>query len=174
MINEQAPVTRSSVSWHISKQDNSCFNAVMSTTGFRASDDLWTKQESTTVTLKMEEETKTKHYGRLVPMYRLGWKTVLSRQWCSFIFGRKVEWSSIGHVEGTYKGHQVPVSEHFRANQKLKHIINGSIQMAVEHIQVWGISHLTRKPVPVFDTLPLNIFFLTCSLNLLSITLSQA
>lgn len=32
----------------------------MSTTGFRASSGLWSKQESITVTLKMAEETKTK------------------------------------------------------------------------------------------------------------------
>lgn len=60
MVNEQAPVTGSSVSWHISKPDSPCFNAFMSTTGFRASNDLWSKQESIIVTLKMAEKTKMK------------------------------------------------------------------------------------------------------------------
>ena len=44
----------------------------------------------------------------------------------------------------------VQLSDHFRSNQKLKHI-KGIIQMPLEHWQAWGIKHPSRKPIPGYD-----------------------
>ena len=41
--------------------------------------------------------------------------------------------------------------EHFRAHQKLKHIIKGSVQIPFEHWQAWGFDYLSRKPLPVLN-----------------------
>lgn len=35
--------------------------------------------------------------------------------------------------------------------KSLKHVIEGIIQMSLEHCQAWGINHLSIKPVAVFD-----------------------
>jgi len=43
------------------------------------------------------------------------------------------------------------VPDHVRARQKLKDNNKGIVQMPLEHWQAWGINHITRKPVPVFD-----------------------
>lgn len=51
-------------------------------------------------------------------------------------------------LEGSYKDHNAQLSDHVRANQKLKHIGNGIVQMPFEHWQTWGISHFSEKPVP--------------------------
>jgi len=37
------------------------------------------------------------------------------------------------------------------ADQKSKHIIKGTVQMPLKHWQTWGINHLSRKPLPVFE-----------------------
>lgn len=40
---------------------------------------------------------------------------------------------------------------HPSSNQKLRHVIEGTAQMPVEHWQALGINHVSRKPVPGFD-----------------------
>ena len=40
---------------------------------------------------------------------------------------------------------KVPVSN-VRANRKLKHVIEGIVQMPLEHCQAWGIIHLSMHP----------------------------
>jgi len=57
-------------------------------------------------------------------------------------------------LKRTFKGYQFQLPDSFRANQKLKRIIEGIIQMSLEHRQAWDINHLARKPVPVFDEPP--------------------
>jgi len=54
-------------------------------------------------------------------------------------------------LEGTYNNHLVQPPDHSRADQKLKHVIKGIVQMPLEHGQAWGIDHISRKPVLVFD-----------------------
>ena len=54
-------------------------------------------------------------------------------------------------LEGTYNNRLAQLPDHFRADQKLKHAIKGIVQMPLKHWQAWGIDHLSRKPVPVFD-----------------------
>lgn len=54
-----------------------------------------------------------------------------------------VEWST---SEGTYKAHPVPLPDHFRATQKLKHSNDGVIQMPPAHFQAQDINHFSRKP----------------------------
>lgn len=51
-------------------------------------------------------------------------------------------------LEETYKDHQIQLPDH-RADQNLKHIIEGIVQMDLE--QAWGINHLPKKTVPVLD-----------------------
>ncbi|PKU36123.1 aryl hydrocarbon receptor nuclear translocator-like protein 2 isoform x1 [Limosa lapponica baueri] len=57
----------------------------------------------------------------------------------------------ICQLEGTYNDHLVQVPDHFRAAQKLKHVVKGIIQMPLKHWHTSDIDHLSRKPVPVFD-----------------------
>lgn len=45
----------------------------------------------------------------------------------------------------------VKLPDHFRAEQKLKHIITGIIQTPLKHLQADGINHFSGKPVPVFN-----------------------
>jgi len=49
-------------------------------------------------------------------------------------------------LEGTYNDHLVELPDHFRADQKLKHVIKGIGQMLLKHWQAWDIDHLSRKP----------------------------
>lgn len=49
-------------------------------------------------------------------------------------------------LERTFNDHQVQVPDHFRANQKLKHISEGIVQKSLEHWQAWGINYIYRKP----------------------------
>lgn len=58
-------------------------------------------------------------------------------------------------LEGAFKDHLVQLPDHFRAKQNLNHIIEGIIQMSLKHWQTWGINHVPRQPVVVFDH-PLN------------------
>lgn len=51
-------------------------------------------------------------------------------------------------MEEVFKDHLVRLPDCFRANQNIKHIIEGIIQMPLRPWQAWGIS---RKPLPVFD-----------------------
>lgn len=61
----------------------------------------------------------------------------------------RIEQNRVVQLEGTYKDRQVQLPNHFRANQKLGYINKGIVQMPLEH---YGrISHLSRKPVSVFD-----------------------
>lgn len=46
-----------------------------------------------------------------------------------------------------------PTAWSLRANQKLKHTIEGIVQMWLEHWQVWDSKHVSRKPVPMSDRL---------------------
>jgi len=50
----------------------------------------------------------------------------------------------------THNDHLVPLPDQLRADQQLKHVIKGIVQMPLEHQQAWGIDHLSRKPVPGF------------------------
>jgi len=50
-----------------------------------------------------------------------------------------------------YHDHLVQLPDHFRADQKLKHVMKGIVQIPLKHRQVWGIDHLSRRPVPVCD-----------------------
>ena len=54
----------------------------------------------------------------------------------------------IGQLEETYKGHLAQLPDHSRANQKC--ITESITQMPFEHQPLWGINHLTRKPIPMF------------------------
>lgn len=49
--------------------------------------------------------------------------------------------SRLLQLEGTYNDHPVQLSDHFGADQKLKHVIEGIVQMPLEHGQAWGINH---------------------------------
>jgi len=69
-------------------------------------------------------------------------------------------------LKGTYNDHLVQLPEQFRADQKLKHIIKGIVQMPLKHRQLWGIDRLSKQPDPVFDTLSVNKCFLKSNLNL--------
>lgn len=74
---------------------------------------------------------------------------------CSFVMAgetnRLNHWIRIDRLEGTHKNHWVQPPHHFQASQKSKHVIEGVIQMCLEHWQACGISDLSRNPVPVFD-----------------------
>lgn len=61
------------------------------------------------------------------------------------------EWNGIVWLEGIFTDHQVWVPDHFKTNQKLKHVIEGILQIPLGHWQLWGISHLSKKSVLVFD-----------------------
>ena len=56
-------------------------------------------------------------------------------------------------LEGTYNDHRVQLPDSLRADQKLKHVVKGIVQMSLKQSQVRGIDHLSRKPVAVFDHL---------------------
>ena len=43
------------------------------------------------------------------------------------------EKNRIIQLEGTYNNHLVQLPDHFRADQKLKHIIKGTAQMPLKH-----------------------------------------
>lgn len=49
------------------------------------------------------------------------------------------EMNTIVQLEETFPDHVVQLPDLFRANQKLKHIIEGTVQTALEHLQVWEI-----------------------------------
>jgi len=55
-------------------------------------------------------------------------------------------------LKGTSRDHLVQLPDHFRAKQILKYVIEGIVQIPLEHGQALGINHLTRKPVPVYYT----------------------
>lgn len=54
-------------------------------------------------------------------------------------------------LDGTCRDHRVRPPDHFRANQELKHVVEGIVQMPLAHRQAWDINHLARQPVPAFD-----------------------
>jgi len=54
-------------------------------------------------------------------------------------------------LEWAYDDHLVQLRDQFRDYQKLKKIVMGTVQMCLKHCQAWGIDHLARKPVLVFD-----------------------
>lgn len=37
------------------------------------------------------------------------------------------------------------------ADQKLRHVIKGIVQIPLKHWQAWDINHLSKKTVPVFN-----------------------
>ena len=57
----------------------------------------------------------------------------------------------IVHLEESFNNHWVQLPDHFRVNQKWKHINEGIVQMPVEHWQAWGINQLSKKSVPEFS-----------------------
>lgn len=69
----------------------------------------------------------------------------------------------IVQLEGTYKADLIQLPDHLRANQKLKHTTGGIIPKPPEHRQSWGISHLPRKPVAVFDHTPITSLAQLCA-----------
>jgi len=54
-------------------------------------------------------------------------------------------------MEETHNDHLVQLPDHFKADRKFKHVIKGIFRRALKHWQAWGIDHLSRKTVPVFD-----------------------
>jgi len=72
----------------------------------------------------------------------------------------------IVQLNGTYKDHPVHLSDHFRADQKLKHVIKGIVLIPLKHSQAWGINHLPGKPVPGFEHPSVKKRFQLPSLNL--------
>lgn len=46
---------------------------------------------------------------------------------------------------------QVQLHDNCKAHKKLKHVLQGTVQISVEHRQARGITHLAGKPVPVFE-----------------------
>jgi len=54
-------------------------------------------------------------------------------------------------LEGTNEDHLVQQPGQFRADQKLKHVVKGIVQMPLKRWQAWGIDHLSSKPVPSLD-----------------------
>lgn len=51
-----------------------------------------------------------------------------------------LEQNRIFQVQGTYKAHFVQLPEHFWALHTLKHILKGSVQIQLEHVEAWGIA----------------------------------
>jgi len=51
----------------------------------------------------------------------------------------------------TYNDHLVRLPDYFKADQKLKQVIKGIVQISLEQLQAWAINHLSRKYIPVFD-----------------------
>lgn len=62
----------------------------------------------------------------------------------------RVEWNT-GQLEGTCEDHRNHLPDHFRATQKLKHVIEGPVQAPLEHQQAWGIKHLAGRLVPALN-----------------------
>lgn len=62
------------------------------------------------------------------------------------------------HLEGALK-HQL---DHFRTNQKFKHIaIEGIVQVSLEHWQAGNINHLSGQTVLTFDSIEIfpNVYY---------------
>ena len=53
-------------------------------------------------------------------------------------------------ARGFIDDHLVQLPGHFRADQKLQHVIEAIVQMPLKQRQAWGMDHLSRKPVPLF------------------------
>lgn len=53
-------------------------------------------------------------------------------------------------MEMTFKD-QIKVHDLFMDNKKLEYINEGIVLAPLQHWQAWGIVHLPRKPLPVFD-----------------------
>lgn len=68
-------------------------------------------------------------------------------------------------LEGT-SNYLVQLCDNLRADYKMKHVIKGIVEMPLKHWQTWGIDHLSRKPIPVFDHPLSKEIFLTSSLYL--------
>lgn len=49
------------------------------------------------------------------------------------------EVNTIVQLEETFPGHVVQLPDLLRANWKLKHITEGPVQTALEHLQVWEV-----------------------------------
>lgn len=64
---------------------------------------------------------------------------------------KRLEESLTEQLEAAFNDHLVQLPELFKANQKLKHITGGNIQMPLEHQQSQGINQLSTKLVPVFS-----------------------
>lgn len=54
-------------------------------------------------------------------------------------------------LEVIYNNHLVQVPDHYKADQKFKHIIKGIVHMTFKHWQTWDIDHLFSKPIPEAD-----------------------
>jgi len=54
-------------------------------------------------------------------------------------------------LEGIYTDYLLQLPDHFRADQNLKHVVKGVLQMSFKNYQSWGINHLSRKSVLMFD-----------------------
>ena len=66
-------------------------------------------------------------------------------------YQNKMEQNIIFHLEDPCHNHLVQLPDDFAADQKLKHVVKGIVQMPLKHWQAWGIDHLSRKPVLGFD-----------------------
>lgn len=72
------------------------------------------------------------------------------RQWNGL--GRdRMGWDRIVQLEEICNSHQVQLPDNFRTNQKLKYIIEGIIQIPLEHWQEHVINYLFRMPVSPFE-----------------------
>lgn len=61
------------------------------------------------------------------------------------------DYIKIVHLEVTFKDHKIQLSDHFRSNKKLKHIIENTesiIQIPLEYWQTWCINQLSRFEHP--------------------------
>ena len=66
---------------------------------------------------------------------------------------------------------EVHLPDYFGADQKLKHVVKGTVQMPLQHWQAWGIDHLSGKAVPMSDN---PIFSETALFTRLSIRLPKS
>lgn len=62
-----------------------------------------------------------------------------------------VEYNRLFQLEGTYNAHLVQLSDHFRLDQKLKHILKDNLLMPLTDRLGEPTSSLSKKPVPVSD-----------------------
>ena len=53
--------------------------------------------------------------------------------------------------ENSFRIRIVQLADRFRASRKLKHITEGTVQMSLEHWQIWGINNLSRNTVAESD-----------------------